>query len=78
MENINWLEADNSFQVTEFNGQQVDCTIEELVNNPANGLSFEYGDGTPYLRNVISPQPFSINGMQSNLIGGVHSPQRPK
>ena len=74
-----WLPADNSFTVTEFNGQTIDCSIEELVSNAANGLRFEWGGNSPYLRNVVSNQPFTINGQTTNeLIGGVHSPQRPK
>ena len=76
--NTYWLPADNSFTVTEFNGQTLDCSIEELVNNPANGLRFEWGGNSPYLRNVVSNQPFTINGQTAELIGGVHSPQRPK
>lgn len=77
-EQINWLAADSTFNVWEYNGNNPNCTIEELVANSNGTLWFEYEDSEEFYRNVCSNSPFTLNGSPSNLIGGTHSPQRPK
>lgn len=71
-----WLAAEEITNITEINGEPAETTLSELVGN--NGFTIEYEDDELYLPNLCNANEFSINGQSASLIGGVHSPQRPK
>lgn len=78
MEETYWLPAEQITAVTEYNGEPCDTTLEDLVSNSGGLLYFEYQGSETLYPNVCSAASFSINAQPANLIGGIHSPQRPK
>jgi len=71
-----YLAAENITTITEVNGEPADTTLAELVGK--EGFYLEYENDELYLPNLCNANEFSINGQPASLIGGVHSPQRPK
>lgn len=71
-----YLPAENIGEITELNGEPVETTLDEIVGN--DGFYMEYENSEEYYPNICNANAFSINTQQGILIGGAHSPQRPK
>lgn len=54
------------------------CTFEDLVANHSEYFYFEYENDELCLRNLVGSIEFTVDAQTASLIGGVHSPQRPK
>lgn len=76
-----WAEADSPMSKKfEWDGGSYEGTFDNLVANHGSIFAFEHG-GEEYYRNVFALIPFTVDGVpaeENEIIGGVHSPQRPK
>lgn len=76
-----WADAEVEVsKVYTWDGGTFTGTPTDVVNNYPEIFAFEHG-GTSYYRNIYALIPFMVDGQpaeECEIIGGVHSPQRPK
>lgn len=76
-----WIAAENITGVHTFawEGGEFTGTLTELLAEHADRFRIEYKDNPSCHPNLVSDYTFTVDGQTANeIIGGVHSPQRPK
>ncbi len=76
-----WIAAENLTNVHNFSwdGGNFTGTSTELLAEHGGRFTIEYGEDPAHFPNLVSDYIFTVEGQTANeIIGGVHSPQRPK
>lgn len=75
-----WIAAENLTNVHNFSwdGGNFTGTLTELLAEHGDRFRMEYEEDELYLPNLVSDESFTVDEQTAQLIGGVHSPQRPK